>query len=150
MVRWVNENYRTAGKFIGRDPSVRCQFPWLVLSTMSRTFTMKRWWSGFNDVDVWCQYCLQCEGHSSWNVGGQTSVILTCVDVSIVCNVMDNHHEMLVVRLQWFWRVLMSVLSAMLWTFTMKWWWSHFSDFYRVILLVVLYLFFQIQINCFF
>jgi hypothetical protein len=31
-VRWVNENYRTAGKFIGRGPSVRCQFPWLVPS----------------------------------------------------------------------------------------------------------------------
>ena len=29
MVRWDNENYRTAGKFIGRGPSVRCSFPWL-------------------------------------------------------------------------------------------------------------------------
>ena len=26
-----NENYRTARKFIGRGPLVRCQFPWLLL-----------------------------------------------------------------------------------------------------------------------
>jgi len=31
LVRWVNENYQTAGKFIGCGPSVRCQFPWLYL-----------------------------------------------------------------------------------------------------------------------
>ena len=33
-------------------------------------------------------------------LGGHTSVTLTCVDVSIVYNVMDIHHEMLVVILQ--------------------------------------------------
>ena len=127
-----------------------------VLSAKWRTFTMKCWWSYFSDFDVcWCQYCLQCEGHSPWNVGGHTSVtwdvcwcryclqchghspwsvdghtsvILTC-DVSIVCNVKDIHHEMLVVRLQWFWHVMMSVLSAKWRTFTMKCWWSYFSDF---------------------
>jgi hypothetical protein len=106
----------------------------------------------------WCQHCLQCHGHSLWwwNVGGHTSVTLTCVDVnivynvmdihhemlgghtsvtltcvdvSIVYNVMDIHHEMLVVILQWLWRVKMSALSTMSWTFTMKCWWSYFSDF---------------------
>ena len=87
----------------------------------------------------WCQHCLQCHGHSPWwwNVGGHTSVTLTCVDVSIVYNVMDIHHEMLgghtsvtltcvdvsivynvmdfhhemlVVILQWLWRVLVSIV----------------------------------------
>ena len=79
------------------------------LSTMSWTFTMmmKCWWSYFSDFDMcwrqhclqchghspwnvgwsyfsdfdvcWCQHCLQCHGHSPWNVGGHTSVTLTCV-----------------------------------------------------------------------
>jgi len=89
---------------------------------------MKCWWSDFSDFDVcwcqycvqchghspwnvggqasvtdvcWCQYCLRCHGHSLWNVGGQASVILTGVDVSIVYNVTDIHLAMLVVRLQW-------------------------------------------------
>jgi hypothetical protein len=129
------------------------------LSTMSWTFTMmmKCWWSYFSDFDMcwrqhclqchghspwnvgwsyfsdfdvcWCQHCLQCHGLSPWNVGGHTSVTLTCEDVSIVYNVMDIHHEMLVVILQWLWRVMMSALSTMSWTFTMKCWWSYFSDF---------------------
>jgi hypothetical protein len=110
------------------------------LSTMSWTFTMmmKCWWSYFSDFDMcwrqhclqchghspwnvgwsyfsdfdvcWCQHCLQCHGLSPWNVGGHTSVTLTCEDVSIVYNVMDIHHEMLVVILQWLWRVLVSIV----------------------------------------
>jgi hypothetical protein len=85
---------------------VRLQWCWRVMSVLSamwRTFIMKCWWSDFNDFDMcWCQYCLQCDGQSPWNVGGQASMILTCVDVSIVCNAMDIHHEMVVVTLQWF------------------------------------------------